>query len=66
MLSKYWTITSKPQIQADSNIFLVAGEDVQIEGCVIKNTHLTINPNQKPLFTDVDYDGKKDLLINLI
>jgi len=51
MLSKYWTITSKPQIQADSHIFLVAGEDVQIEGCVIKNTHLTINPNQKPLLS---------------
>lgn len=51
MLSKYWTITSKPHIQADSNIFKLEGEEVLLDGCVIKNSHLTINPNQKPLLS---------------
>ena len=48
MLSKYWTITSKPQAEAHSGIFELKAENIAGE-CVVQNQFLTINPNQKPM-----------------
>ena len=50
MLSKYWTITSKPQAEAHSGIFELKAENIAGE-CVVQNQFLTINPNQKPMLS---------------
>ena len=54
MLSKYWTITSKPLWQADPSIFELREEELS-GGCIIKNHYLSMNPSLKPfLFTDIE------------
>ena len=67
MLSRYWTISSKPQIDADPGILEVIAEDVNEHNlggwdtpgwCIVKNTHLTINPNQKPLISSSTQPGE--------
>lgn len=54
MLSKYWTISSKPLWQADPSIFELREEELS-GGCIIKNLYLSMNPSLKPfLYTDIN------------
>lgn len=54
MLSKYWTISRKPFLQADPSIFELRAENLE-GGCIIKNNYLSMNPSLKPfLFTDIN------------
>ena len=57
MLSKYWTISSKPQAEAHSEIFELKSENITGE-CVVQNQFLTINPNQKPMLSSSIQPGQ--------
>ena len=67
MLSKYWTISSKPQADAYSGILQLAVEDVsekQLGGletpgwCIVQNNYITINPSQKPMMSSSIQPGQ--------
>jgi NADPH-dependent curcumin reductase CurA len=57
MLSKYWTISSKPLADANPNILEMFADIITGE-CVVHNFFLTINPNQKPMLSSSIQPGQ--------
>jgi hypothetical protein len=57
MLSKYWTISSKPLADANPNILEMFADIITGE-CVVQNQFLTINPNQKPMLSSSIQPGQ--------